>query len=259
MTDNEIREFFRLNESAWNERTAVHYESSFYDVQGFLGGQTSLNDIELDLLPKLKGKRLLHLQCHFGLDTLSLCEMGAICTGVDISPVSIQIAKNLSEKKGLTANFICSNVIDYISNYEFDVAFSSYGVINWLPDLRAWGKRIAQNLKSGGTFILVEYHPFLDIIDGYSYFRRSPYIAAGGTYADGGNQLNKEMVNWPHTLSDVINALIENDMELLEIQEYPFSPFNCFRGLKELERGRFYRSHNKHNTPLVFSLVARKK
>ena len=94
-------EYFELNRVGWDQRAKVHVESEFYDVEGFVAGQTSLREIELAGMGDVAGKRLLHLQCHFGLDTLSWQRRGAFCTGLDSSPVAIRIAQELAVRTGL--------------------------------------------------------------------------------------------------------------------------------------------------------------
>ena len=152
---NNYQQYFDANKEGWNKKTAIHKTSSFYDLENFKKGKSSLNKIELDEVGDVKGKALLHLQCHFGMDTLSWAKEGAIVTGVDISDEAIQLANELSAELNIPAQFICCNVYD-TSNHvhqKFDIIFTSYGTIGWLPSLKPWAKVIAQNLKPGGVFI----------------------------------------------------------------------------------------------------------
>ncbi|RYZ82231.1 MAG: class I SAM-dependent methyltransferase, partial [Proteobacteria bacterium] len=130
--------YISLNKTLWNERTKHHLTSDFYDVDGFLNGNNPLNKIELELLGDLSGKSLLHLQCHFGQDTLSLARMGAHVTGVDLSDESIATARDFASKLSIEANFICCDLYELPQHLDgnFDVVFSSYGTIGWLPDLK---------------------------------------------------------------------------------------------------------------------------
>ena len=64
--------YLEINKKSWNSRTDAHLNSDFYDVKGFLEGKSSLNEIELNLLGDISGKSILHLQCHFGQDSISL-------------------------------------------------------------------------------------------------------------------------------------------------------------------------------------------
>ena len=176
--------YIKKNKTLWNKRTDYHFNSEFYDVDNFINGKSSLNDIELDLLGDIKNKTILHLQCHFGQDTLSLARLGAIVTGVDLSDNAINKAKELAVKLNSNARFICCDVYDLPEHLKekFDIVFTSYGTIGWLPDLNKWARLIADFLKPGGTFILVEFHPFLWIFDNdfnnveYSYFKSEPIV-----------------------------------------------------------------------------------
>lgn len=255
-------DYFALNRDAWNRRTEVHYGSKFYDVDGFLAGKTSLREIELGELTEVAGRRLLHLQCHFGLDTLSWQRLGAECTGVDLSPVAIERARQLAEQAGLNSRFVCSNVLEFERGQQpaYDIVFTSYGAVCWLPDIRAWAGVVARNLAPGGTFYMVEFHPFYDLISGYSYFTRDePDIEEGETYTENGEQAQTRLALWSHPISSVVSALIEQGIEIQSLREYPFSPYDCFKGLQEREAGRFYLQHREQDLPLVYSLRGRKR
>jgi SAM-dependent methyltransferase len=177
-------DYIDKNKALWNKRTDYHFQSQFYNVDKFIKGESSLNEIELALLGDVANKTILHLQCHFGQDTLSLARLGAIATGVDLSDKAIEKAKELAEKINSNARFICCNIYDlpgYLHE-KFDIVFTSYGTIGWLPDLNKWAKLIADYLKPGGTFILVEFHPVVWMFDSdftkieYSYFKKEPIV-----------------------------------------------------------------------------------
>lgn len=253
--------YFEMNRAAWDQRARVHLDSAFYDVAGFLAGKTTLREIELGELTDVQGRRLLHLQCHFGLDTLSWAKMGAVCTGVDLSPVAIEQARQLAQRAGLDAEFVCANVYDFrsASRGAYDIVFTSYGAICWLPDLDRWAEVVASNLVAGGTFYMVEFHPVYDLIAGYSYFsRRVPDVEESGTYTENGDEAVAKTATWAHPFSDVVNALAEAGIRVERLNEFPFSPYDCFEGLVEREPGRFYLQHQEQDIPLVFSLTGRK-
>src|SRR5690606_6870502 len=130
--------YIDINKALWNEKTKHHVESEFYDMQGFEKGETSLKEIELELLGDIRGKKILHLQCHFGQDSLSLARMGANVTGVDLSDSAIAKAQELAGKLEVDAQFICSDIYDLPNNLDeqFEIVFTSYGVIGWLPDMK---------------------------------------------------------------------------------------------------------------------------
>lgn len=253
--------YFEMNRVGWDRRAKVHFESRFYDVDGFLANTTSLREIELEELQDVAGKRLLHLQCHFGLDTLSWARKGAVCTGVDISPVAVQKARELAVKTQLDASFVCSDVYGFEASESetFDIVFTSYGAVCWLPDLSRWAEIAASNLAVGGRFYMVEFHPIYDLLAGYSYFTRSvPDIDEEGTYTENGADTMAQLATWAHPLSSVINALIGAGLHIEHISEFPYSPYNCFEGMVEREAGRFYLSHKGNDVPIVYSISARK-
>ena len=188
------------NRLLWDELTAVHERSVFYDVEGFLAGASSLTWPELDELgPDVAGKRLLHLQCHFGLDTLSWARLGATVTGVDFSGQAIALARRLAAESGLAATFVESDLYDVpaVLDGRFDIVFTSWGVLCWLPDLTRWARLIADYLVPDGIFHIAEFHPFLfALVDDFeeplvghdSYFPKAEAHAyemdGGSSYAD---------------------------------------------------------------------------
>jgi SAM-dependent methyltransferase len=253
--------YFKMNRIAWDQRVKTHYESRFYNVDGFLAGESSLREIELAELSDVTGKRLLHLQCHFGLDTLSWSRLGAICTGVDISPVAIEKARELAAVTKLDARFICSDIYGFerIDADPYDIVFTSYGTICWLPDLKKWAEIVASNLKQGGRFYMVEFHPIYDLLAGYSYFTPdAPDVEEEGTYTENGAGLVAKLATWAHPLSSVVNALIEVGIQVERLNEFPFSPYNCFEGMVEREPGRHYLNHKGNDVPIVYSITGRK-
>ncbi len=157
----------QANRTLWNNWTALHAKSSYYDVEGFKAGKSTLTSIEVDEVDAVAGKSLLHLQCHFGLDTLSWARRGAMVTGVDFCERAIELARSLAQELELPARFAHSDVYDLptVLHDEFDIVFTSYGVLYWLPDLRGWADVVARFLKPGGTFFIVEHHPFASVFD----------------------------------------------------------------------------------------------
>jgi len=174
-----MKEYFKSNQELWDQKTPIHLNSEFYDMEAFRAGKTSLNRDEIAHLgDDIAGKSLLHLQCHFGQDTLSWAKMGAKATGIDFSEKAIQQARALNDEMGLDAKFVQSNVYDLKENLEgqFDVVFTSYGVLTWLPDLEEWASIVNHFLKPGGIFYIMEFHPTLYMLDwdngkiAYQYF-----------------------------------------------------------------------------------------
>lgn len=242
------KEAYLINEQSWDERTRIHLGSAFYDIDGFLKGKSSLNPPELGLLGELRGKKVLHLQCHFAQDSLSMVRLGAEVTGVDLSSEAIQAGKDLAEKAGLDIRLVSSNVYDLEKHIDetFDLVFCSYGSITWLPDLKRWGKIVERFLRPGGKFVMVEFHPLCWMYDDdftgitYSYFNEGPMLFKDlGSYTDGGDDVELEYVSWNHPISEVMEALLEQQMELRTFKEYDYTPYDVFPALKETHPGEY--------------------
>lgn len=261
-------DYVSINRQSWNNRTDAHLASDFYDLPGFLQGNTSLKDIELDLLGDLKGKHVLHLQCHFGQDTISLQRAGAIVTGVDLSERSITSAKELAIKADATATFICCNLYDLPAHLDgqFDIVFTSYGTIGWLPDIDRWAEIVSRYLKPGGRFVFAEFHPVVWMFDdnfgniGYNYFNTGPIVETeSGTYADRNAAIKQEYVMWNHGISEVVNNLVKNGLEINSLDEFDYSPYNCFRDTVEYQPKRYRIKHLGNKIPMVYAITATKK
>jgi len=258
---------FEKNKKAWNQRVNIHYHSEFYDVPGFLKGKEVLKPIELALLGDLGGKSLLHLQCHFGQDTLSLARLGAKVTGIDFSQASIEKAKILADELNIKAQFVCGNVLEtpQMINDKFDIVFTTYGVLGWLPDMNDWAKVVKKMLKTEGKLILVEFHPVIWMLDDefknieYSYFNGDPIIETkNNTYTD---QRAVEMdtfeeITWNHSLHEVLGALLKVGLRITHFEEYPYSPYPCFSNIKETSSGQYQIIGLEDKIPMVYSLTA---
>lgn len=260
--------YIAINRKSWNNRTDTHLKSKFYDLPGFLSGKTSLNDIELNLLGDVSGKTILHLQCHFGQDTISLSRLGAEVTGVDLSDKAIASAKQIALDTKSKAQFICCDIYDLPNHLEqqFDIVYTSYGTIGWLPDLDKWAKIISNFLKPKGKFIFVEFHPVVWMFDDsfekvkYNYFNTGAIIETeSGTYADKTAKITQDYVTWNHGLGEVINSLIINGMEIKALEEFDYSPYDCFDKTIEIEPKKYRIKHLNTKIPMVYSIVASKK
>ncbi len=258
-------EYLEINRRSWNWKTEQHYKSRFYDVEGFLAGKNSLNEIETNILGDVRGKSILHLQCHFGQDSLSLARLGAKIVGVDLSDVAIGKAKELNRTLGLDAEFICSDIYDLPNrlNRNFDMVFTSYGVLGWLPDLDRWAAVVGRFTKPNGMLVMVEFHPVVWMFDpdftkiDYPYSSHDPIIEEAGTYTDTQEEAVMPTVNWNHGIGKVVTALARQKIVVEELIEYDYSPYNVFHGAVESEPGRFRLFDGK--IPLVYSLVGRQK
>ena len=260
--------YFAANQKLWDTWTPAHLESDMYDMKAFLDGKTSLKEIELNALGDVTGQSILHLQCHFGQDTLSLARMGAKTTGIDLSPVAINKAKELNQYLGLDATFVQCNVMDTAQTLQmqYDQVFTSYGTIVWLDNLNKWAANIAQSLKPGGTFYMVEFHPALHMYEWTNHQITYPYFNTGhpfeetaeGSYA---SNIPPQQIEyfWVHSLSEVITSLLQQDLKLVDFQEYDYSPYNCFSNMKEVEPGKYVyyppnTTNEQNRLPHLFSL-----
>lgn len=261
-------DYIKKNKDSWNKKTEYHINSDFYDMKGFLKGETSLNQIELELLGDVKNKSILHLQCHFGQDTLSLARMGAEVIGMDLSDKAIESARNINEQLKLDAEFICCDIYDLPNHLdkEFDIVFTSYGTIGWLPDMDKWAKIVSFFLKPGGKFVFAEFHPVVWMFDddftkiAYNYFNDGPIEETfTGTYADREAPIEQHIVSWNHGISEVINSLITNGLEINKLNEYDYSPYNCFNQTKKISERKYRIKHLNNNIPMVYAVLATKK
>lgn len=261
------KDYLEKNRAAWNQRTISHIESDFYDQQSFLEGRNSLNPFELDLLEEVKGKKILHLQCHFGQDSISLSRMGADVTGVDLSDQSIAEAKKAAAQVGTNTRFFQNDVLSFpkVHDEKYDIVFTSYGTIGWLPDVKEWAKVVKHFLKPGGFLLIVEFHPVVWMYDDdfqkviYPYFNKEAILETEkGSYASKEANYEFEYVGWNHPISDVMNAVIGEGLSIEVFNEYDHSPYDCFGPTEEFEKGKFRIKHMGNHLPMVYALKARR-
>lgn len=262
-------EYFEANKNLWNQRTAVHKDSSFYNLTGFKAGENVLSPIELNELPDVKGKTMLHLQCHFGMDSLNWARLGANVTGVDLSDVAISEAKKLNDELKMNAKFICSNVYDLKEHLDdkFDIVFTSYGTIGWLPDLDKWAEIINYYLKPGGIFYIADFHPVVWMFDDefthikYHYDNREVIVMENeGTYTDTDRKsdIKGKEYSWNHSTSELFNALIKQGLQIQHFNEFMFSPYPNFSNSVETSKGQWQIKGMEGKIPMVYSVLAKK-
>lgn len=250
------------NRVAWNEMVEVHFGHPTYRVKEFLENETTLREIELTEVGDVKGKHLLHLMCQFGLDTLSWAREGAIVTGVDISDNSIKRANELAGQVGIDARYVRSDIYDLIGRLDqkFDIVFQSYGTIAWISDVDRWAEIVAQHLKPGGFFYIVDFHPCAISIEdeSVSYFDPGPYrYFDNPDYADKNYIIQAELVEWLHTLSSIINAFIKAGLRIEMFNEFQKCAYPKEKDWQEID-GWFYPPDGPQRYPAMFSLKARK-
>lgn len=270
----DYKDTFEVNRRRWDEAAPVHAASDFYGVERFKAGADALGPIEGAEIGDVAGKRLVHLQCHFGLDTLSLARRGAIATGFDFSPAALAIARGLALETGVAAEFVEGNVYDapaLLPNERFDVAYVTCGAINWLPDIRSWAKVVAALLAPGGFLYMLEGHPAANMLDqkavdepivpAFDYFQGAEPLVFdhAETYTENGAKLeNRVMHEWIHSLSSVIGALLEAGLALEWFHEHDRLPWRLFPSMIAAPDGMFDMPPGYPKLPLLFSLKARK-
>jgi len=260
-----------VNRKYWDELAELHVRSEFYDVPGFKAGKCTLKELDLEAVGDVAGKRLLHLQCHFGMDTLSWARRGADVTGADFSERAIAQARKLAVECGIEATFVCcdlDDLPDHLSG-EFDVIFTSEGVIPWLPDLKRWGEVIAHFLAPGGVFTVRNAHPLTAVFDDQAdvpvvvgpYFddgKARRWENFGASYAVGEGVERPFHYEWMHTLADVLNALADAGLRIERVEEFPYVYFQGHPFLTQRDDGYWHWAENPNAIPLMFAVRATK-
>ena len=265
---------FEIIRQNWNERTPLHADSDFYDVDGFKSGRITLTKTEIEELGSVAGKSLLHLQCHFGMDTMSWSRLGATATGVDISDTAIELARELNDELALETRFIRSNVYDLpdVLDEQFDIVYTAIGALCWLPDMTGWAAVVARYLKPGGTFYILDGHPVSHIFESvelpngghelkpcHSYFPDPEGISyEGGDHTYTGSEiLDTPSHEWQHSMSEIVNAIIDAGLKIEFLNEFAVSEYRAFPPMSRHEDG--WRLDEHHGSvPFLFSIKATK-
>lgn len=260
-------DYIEINRKLWNDKTGVHVKSEFYDVDSFIAGKNSLNSVELSLLGELKDKSVLHLQCHFGMDTISMSRLGAKVTGIDLSDKSIEKAKELAARLNTDTQFVQSDVYELKNKIDkkFDIVFTSYGAIGWLPDMQKWADVVSHFMKPGGKFVMVEFHPVIWMFAydfskiEFGYFNTGAVVEEiTGTYTDRNAPIKSNSVSWNHNLGEVISALIRSGLTLESFDEFDYSPYDCFENTVKADKGKYQIRGLEGKIPMIYSLTAKK-
>jgi len=263
------------NRALWDEWTPIHVRSAFYDVEGWKAGSgRGLRPLLVEEVGDVAGKDLLHLQCHFGMDTLSFARLGAHVTGADFSERAVEQARALATETGLESRFVCSDVVDLPDTLEgdFDVVFTSFGVLGWLPDLPRWAEVVAHFVRPGGFFYIAEAHPFAQVFDDsgtateprlhYRYWASPEPLEfpTGGSYAEPSAYVEQPAeYNWQHSVGEIVTSLATAGLRIEYLHEFPWAVWRMFPYLVEAEP-RTWRLPDPDDgrLPLTFSLKATK-
>jgi 2-polyprenyl-3-methyl-5-hydroxy-6-metoxy-1,4-benzoquinol methylase len=263
-----------INLRTWDERASIHARDTTgdYMLQRFRAGEDALHEIEAAELGDIRGKRVLHLQCHIGRDTLCLARRGADVTGLDFSSAALDVARRLSEQTGLNANFVQGTVdqAPRLTPGPFDLVFITWGTICWLPDMAAWAKVIASVLAPGGELYFADAHPAFNVLeesaaglvvthDFQTPAERPLQFNNETTYTGDKTILSHQATReWIHSLSAVIGGLIGAGLTITMFREHDVLPW---RGLPILvpASDRLWRLPDGHpRIPLSYSLRAKK-
>ncbi len=289
----------RTNRQTWDAWTRVNYDSDFYDVEGFVAGRSTrgrrLEELDARLLGDVAGRSLLHLQCHFGLDTLQQVRRGARAVGVDFSPEAIGRARELARRVELDdrCEFVESDVLELDLGRTFDLVFSSWGVLGWLADLDRWAAVVARHLAPGGRFVLIEGHPFALVFgdrpgdgqieaDGASggtattsgacgaasgrvarYALRYPYfggeplrLESDRVYSEPDLEVRSVTYEWQHSLAEIFSALLRGGLRIERFEELSYCAWPMYPWMERRDDGSWEQPAEHPRLPLAFALVA---
>jgi len=261
-----------VNRRMWDESVPLHVGSQSYDVPRFKKGWNPLLPLEVRAVGPVRGSSLLHLQCHFGMDTLSWARLGARVTGVDFSPPAIAAARRLARDIGVSARFVESDIYAAARRVRgrFDHVYTGKGALCWLPDLSRWARVVAHFLKPGGRLFFLEDHPIAEIYENgpkarrlvleYDYFRSEPLRdESEGTYAAPDARLrNAVSFSWIHPIAQVVNALVDSGLRIESMTEYPYTYWHRFPFTRRGRDGYWHLNTGEGSLPLMYSVRARK-
>ena len=257
-------EWRAANQRMWDERVPIHVAGDFYDVPGFLAGASSLRDFEREDLGDVTGRELLHLQCHFGLDTLSWARLGARVTGLDFSGPAIEAAKRLAAQLELPASFVEADLYSApeLLGRRYDIVYTGLGALCWLPDIERWADVVLALLRPGGTFYLAEFHPIAEVFADESLALAHDYFGGDqpriwdepGTYAalDAETRHNRSY-EWVHPVSRVLDALARRGLRLERFREHDHTLFPRWPFLQRDDRGAWRLPVGTPSLPLMYS------
>jgi SAM-dependent methyltransferase len=260
-----VNEWLELNRSNWDSRVPVHVASSFYDLDGFRSGRDTIGPLQAAEVGDVTGKRLVHLQCHIGLDTLSWARRGAVVSGLDFSSSAIAVARSLAGELGIDAVFVESDVYDATAAFggaRFDVVYTGIGALCWLPSVTRWASVVASLLEPGGFLYLLDGHPFVEVLD-ESFTVAVDYFDSSGlvedypyTYTDGPEIAQPRSVQFQHPFGTVLTALAEAGLRIEFVHEFDFDMFQRFEALEAEPDGSYRLPAGRPRVPMMFSVRA---
>ena len=262
------------NRAMWDAKTPLHLVSPTYDVPGFKAGRTTLRRHEIEDLGDMTGQDLIHLQCHIGLDTLSLARLGARVTGVDFSEPAVRAAAELARDIGIDATFVTSDVYDApaaVNHRTFDIVYTGVGALCWIPDMERWARVVHDLLRPGGQLYLFEFHPVkwmiegsaphgIEILDNY-FTPPEGYREAGAvTYADTSiASAATPTVQWNHPFGEVVTALAQTGLRIESLRELDRDVLGLWDGMERTEDGMWRMPPDTPSVPLMYVLRAHRE
>lgn len=281
------REHHERNRRSWNAATRAHNSHKVNQADFLRDGGRTLFPEEIELLGEIRGRRLAHLQCNSGQDSLSLASLGAEVTGIDISDEAIAFAHRLSAESGIPCRFVRADVYDWLHEAAdrgdaYDVIFCSYGALPWLSSIEAWARGVARVLVPRGVLVMVEFHPVMMMFD-EDWNLRYPYSSDGqaveepagvGDYvstsgeglAPSGFRSGVEGFENPEPSSEfywgvgqVLEAITGAGLRLECLREYPYAN-GCRVGkeMRELSGRRYLPPEGVPSIPMMYGVVARR-
>jgi SAM-dependent methyltransferase len=264
--------FLAANRANWDDRATVHSRSSFYDVDEWLRAAPGPRPRELAAIGDVAGLRLVHLQCHIGLDTLAWARAGARVTGLDFSPVAIDLARELAARASLSdrATFVCADVHDAfaaLGSQTYDVVYASLGCLTWIPQVDRWAAQAAALVAPDGRFYIHDGHPLAwaladdEVRIEHTYFEEpEPHVdESGGTYTDADTRVeHRRVYEWNHSLGEITSALIRHGLRLEWLEEHDWTAWPRFPGMTRSNGDEWRLPPDMPRIPLSFSLLARR-
>jgi SAM-dependent methyltransferase len=269
-------EFFQANLLSWDDRAVLHSsgESKDYPIGKVIAGGSCLHELETQEIGDIRGKDVVHLQCHIGLDTLSLKHLGARnATGLDFSPKAIEAARRFAAEAGTEARFVEAPVYDAVEvlGETYDIVFVSWGAIIWLHDIFRWARVVSALLRPGGKVYLLDFHPQMRqyaVVDGKAVpsfqWRTNAFVPISFdedvTYTGDARPLTHTRIyEWIHPLSDIVNGLIRAGLKIDFLNEHDIVAWKAFPDMREVDRGVYVLPEGHVSMPLSFSISATKR
>ncbi|MCP4179292.1 MAG: class I SAM-dependent methyltransferase [bacterium] len=240
----DLTNYTEKNREAWNEVAPLHHKAQNIKFRDLFKDKnySVLDEVSKKILRKLqvKDKNIAHVCCNNGIELISAVRIGAERgTGFDISDAFIKEAEELAQIAGVNCNFVRTDIYELDEKYfnKFDIVLITIGALSWFDDLNKFFSKVSGLLKENGNLFIYEAHPLLNMIpcEGeigfdkdnilkchYSYFSKEPWIENTGIdYLGGTTYEAKTSIDFSHTLSEIINGVIKNGMNISEFNEYP--------------------------------------